>query len=66
MKEIRIYGYTGNYQTVNLLPAEYIMECWGARGSQSRTNNSLTGRPGYGGYTYGELPLPDGKNSFCM
>ena len=64
MKEIRIYGYTGNYQTVNLLPAEYIMECWGARGSQSRADNNLTGTPGYGGYAYGELPLPDGEKIF--
>ena len=64
MKEIRIYGYTGNYQTVNLLPAEYVMECWGAMGGYYRRGSSSMGRPGGGGIARGELSLPDGKKFF--
>ena len=43
--------------SITLAPGEYVMECWGAQGGSGKVNKNLSGTPGKGGYSYGELVL---------
>lgn len=47
--------YTGNVQTVDLIPGNYLVECWGAQGGTMKSG--YTGIGGRGGYAKGELSL---------
>lgn len=51
----RIYSYTGDYQMLNLLPGNYMMECWGADGGRGSGGSNP---PGIGGYTRGNISFP--------
>lgn len=52
------FDYTGNVQSIELLPGKYKLEVWGAEGGGSRlSGNSSSGLGGYGGYSTGILRL---------
>ena len=53
------FNYTGNVQSIELLPGKYKLECWGASGANPDYWNSLGGysHPGNGGYICGELSI---------
>uniref|UniRef100_UPI0020422BFD glycine rich domain-containing protein n=1 Tax=Odoribacter lunatus TaxID=2941335 RepID=UPI0020422BFD len=53
----REFAYTGSYQSITLAPGKYKMECYGAEGGQSRSNGTLKGYGGLGGYSCGNLQL---------
>lgn len=47
------FDYTGDVQTIDLIPGKYKLECYGARGGNGHGNS--TG--GYGGYVSGILKI---------
>jgi hypothetical protein len=49
--ETKTFNYTGNVQSISLMPGQYKLECWGAGGG----NDSQRG--GYGGYSYGHIDI---------
>lgn len=52
------FNYTGNVQSIELLPGKYKLEVWGAEGGGRRlSGNSSSGLGGYGGYSTGILRL---------
>ncbi|MCI6457990.1 MAG: glycine rich domain-containing protein [Clostridium sp.] len=52
------FNYTGNIQSIELLPGKYKLEVWGAEGGGRRlSGNSSSGLGGYGGYSTGILRL---------
>lgn len=53
-KLLKEFQYTGNVQTIELLPGKYYMECYGAQGGGSDSNTSLGCK---GGYVYGEYVI---------
>ncbi|WP_251620850.1 glycine-rich protein [Odoribacter lunatus] len=53
LKIQRRFGYTGSQQNITLVPGEYVMECWGARGG----NAAGRSKGGYGAYARGTIAL---------
>ena len=52
------FDYTGNIQSIELLPGKYKLEVWGAEGGGRRlSRNSASGLGGLGGYATGILTL---------
>ena len=52
------FDYTGNVQSIELLPGKYKLEVWGAEGGGRRlSGNSASGLGGLGGYATGILRL---------
>ena len=52
------FNYTGNVQSIELLPGKYKLEVYGAEGGGRRlSGNSSSGLGGYGGYSTGILTL---------
>lgn len=52
------FNYTGNTQSIELLPGKYKLEVYGAEGGGRRlSGNSSSGLGGYGGYSTGILTL---------
>ena len=54
--ENKRFNYTGNVQSIELLPGKYKLECYGAQGG-SMAISPWTGVGGKGGYACGEITL---------
>lgn len=52
--ESKTFNYTGYTQTISLLPGEYKLECWGARGGSANSGGRYGGK---GGYSTGIITL---------
>ena len=56
--DFKRFNYTGNVQSIELLPGKYKLEVWGAEGGGRRlSGNSASGLGGLGGYATGILTL---------
>ena len=58
--ESKTFNYTGYTQTISLLPGEYKLECWGAKGGDVTyypTSYNYIAEGGKGGYSTGVLTL---------
>ena len=56
------FDYTGDVQSIQLLPGVYKLECWGAQGGSYNT----TYYGGKGGYSVGELTLEETTTLYVM
>ena len=57
------FNYTGNEQTITLVPGNYRLEVWGAQGGYGYSNNSSY-QPGNGGYAKGDLQITSNVNAY--
>lgn len=53
------FNYTGNIQSIELLPGIYQLECWGAQGGQGNDNEyaNTSWNYGKGGYSIGTIEI---------
>ena len=53
------FNYTGNIQSIELLPGVYQLECWGAQGGQGNDNEyaNTSWNYGKGGYSIGTIEI---------
>lgn len=53
------FNYTGNVQSIELLPGVYQLECWGAQGGQGNDNAyaNTSWDYGKGGYSTGTIEI---------
>ena len=61
-KPIFKFSYTGNVQSIKLIPGKYLIEVWGAEGGVNNSpvyDGKFSGYSGKGGYSVGTLNLKD-------
>ena len=63
---VGLFPFTGSLQTVSIpFAGTYKLEVWGAQGC-SFTQNNITLRGGYGGYSVGNMSLNSGQTLYVM
>ena len=66
LKYVGLFPFTGSLQTAVIpFAGTYKLEVWGAQGC-SFTQNNITLRGGYGGYSVGNMSLSSGQTLYVM